>query len=309
MSLFQSNFSKSLITVAGTIGLLTVFVDAAGAFGVTFNNGGFENSTSGWSTIGDVTTNGGINGVNPIGSNSQAIITNSYINSGTRNDNNGWNFNQSGTNPVDADTISNGSDLQTHLGLGINALSIDRSPAVPGFPRTSKEGSGMFQDITINITADDVAKGKDGFILRFNWAYLTNDGKDNTYGLGNQDYSFVSIYNTNSPSDAITLLGDSSQTISTPNASNDYAHSTTNYYTSGNRYSQSFSGLGVGNHTYRVGFGVVDVDGVDRSSALLLDEFGVQEIPFEFSPSLGIFIVAGMVGCDRLRRKFKSNSF
>ena len=46
----------------------------------------------------------------------------------------------------------------------------------------------------------------------------------------------------------------------------------------------------------------------DRSSALLVDNFNVEEIPFEFSPSLGLGIVAVIFGCDRLRRKLKSKS-
>ncbi len=51
---------------------------------------------------------------------------------------------------------------------------------------------------------------------------------------------------------------------------------------------------------------MVDVDNVDRSSALLIDEiYLTQEVPFEFSPALGLLIVGGMVGCDRLRRKLR----
>jgi hypothetical protein len=40
----------------------------------------------------------------------------------------------------------------------------------------------------------------------------------------------------------------------------------------------------------------------DRSSALLVDNLTVEKIPFEFSPGLGLGIVAVMFGCDRLRR-------
>lgn len=177
MFLSKSHFSKSLVSVATTIGFVAignfVSIDAANAFSVTFGNGdvntftnsGFESSTNGWSTYGDVTTIGsGIvsgNGtsVNPVSGSNQAIITNSYSIGSDRDDDNSLTFNQSGIDPLDADTITTnhtGEDLQTSLGLDTDAFSIDRDPAVSGFPRTSKEGSGMFQDITVNISTDDV---------------------------------------------------------------------------------------------------------------------------------------------------------
>ena len=50
------------------------------------------------------------------------------------------------------------------------------------------------------------------------------------------------------------------------------------------------------------------MDGIDRTSGLLLDNFMVEEVPFEFSPTLGLLIVGGMVAGDRLRRKLISKS-
>ena len=329
MSLSHSNFSKALISVLNTVGLVTVgnfiFINAAHGFGVTFENGGFENTTDGlpdsWSTIGDVTTNTGIDGVSPISGSNQAIITNSYIIEGDRADDGIYTFNQSGTNPVDADTISDnhtGDDLQTFLGLGINDLSIARSPEIPDFPRTSKEGSGMYQDIEITISADDVTNGTNGFEISFNWAYLTNDGQEIDY-LGNQDFSFISLINDPNPSvdvdstdpnyvtGNVTVLGDSNETtIVPPTANNDYIYPTTTFYDVNNVYTQSVTGLAAGTYSYRVGFGVVDVDNVDRSSALLLDNFNVQQVPFKFSPGLGLLIAGGMIGCDLIRRRLKN---
>lgn len=310
MSLFHSNFSKSLISVS----FLTIFIAPANAFNVNFTNSDFDTGITGWTTRGDVTTNTEIDRVTPISSPNQAIITNAYKLEGDRRDDNGLLFNQSGTNPVDADTISNnptGQDLQTFLGLGINDLSIARNPAVSGFPRTSKEGSGMFQDISFTVTSQDVMDGKNGFKLNFNWAYLTNDGQENTYGLGNQDYSFVSFAPivqpvSSSKTSEIRLLGDSNQSISNPAANNDYNHPTTTYYTAGNSYTQSVTGLAAGAYTYRVGFGVVDVDGYDRSSALLVDNLNAQQVPFEFSPTMGLWIVGGIFGSSRLYRKLKN---
>ena len=329
MSLSKFNFSKSLIAVASTFGLVSmgnfIFINSAHSFSVTFGNNdvdtftnsGFENSLDGWSTIGDVTTigadvvQGNGSSVNPISGSFQAIITNSYTTSGDRNDDSSLTFNQSGTNPVDADTITTnhtGDDLQTFLlGSGTeDALSIDRDTVVSGFPRTSKEGSGLYQDITITIDAADEANGTNGFTVSFNWAYLTNDGKEDTYGLGNQDFSFVSIYDISDTPRPITLLGDSSQSITDPNTHNDYLYSTTDYYSSSNTYSLSFNSLAAGTYNYRVAYGVVDVDNVDHSSALLIDNFSVQQVPFAFSPTVGIALMLGLFGCDRLRRKMKT---
>ena len=54
---------------------------------------------------------------------------------------------------------------------------------------------------------------------------------------------------------------------------------------------------------YRVGFGVVDVDGTDRSSALLVDNFDMREVPFEFSPSTGLLLIASFWGINYFRRR------
>lgn len=312
--MFPNHFTKSNFRVASILGCLAIsnilFVNSADAFGVTFSNGGFENSTAGWSTIGDVTTNTGIDGVTPISPSHQAIITNAHS---TRNDDvnssgNSLSFNQSGINPVDADTITTnhtGNDLQTFFGLSTNALSIPRNPVVSGNPRTSKEGSGIYQDIAINISATDVSKNKNGFKISFNWAYLTNDGYSNL--LGNQDFAFLTVYNKNLTPGAINVLSDSSGNITAPTANNTFVDKNTTYYNASSRDTYSVTGLAAGNYNYRVGFGVVDVDGTDRSSALLVDNFDVQQVPFEFSPSLGLLIIGAWFGGSHLRSRFKSN--
>jgi hypothetical protein len=64
----------------------------------------------------------------------------------------------------------------------------------------------------------------------------------------------------------------------------------------------SVNGLNPGqSYTYRVGFGVVDVDGLDRTSALMLDN--IEVIPCEFTPSTGIAIVFSLFGVNKLRRR------
>lgn len=322
MFLFRS--TKSFSTIATTLGLISVsnliFVNSANAFSVTLQNGGFENSivgdnpTAGWNTYGDVTTTGTIDGISPTNLVNQAILTTGYID-GTynvdgedidRRDDNGFNFNQSGTNPVSADTNPNADVLQSELGLGTNALSIDRStPELNTLygPRTSKEGSGMYQQFNVTITDSD-----NYFTVNFDWAYLTNDG---TTAFGEQDFAFWSLglmndtdyttvfSNTGNPGDDIIVLDSSGGAIGSPTASNDYVEGV-DYSTNGT-YSYTVSGLTPGTYTYRLGYGVVDVDGLDRTSALLIDN--IEIVPFEFSPNIGIGLVLSLIGINKLRRK------
>lgn len=322
---------QSWIAVTGTISCLTLgnlmWINSAYGFTVTFSNGDFDSPTDldGWSTIGDVDINTGIDGVNPLTSPNQAIITNAHTTTGDRIDD-PFSFNQSGTEPVDADTITDnhtGDDLQTFLGLDTNDLSISRANSDNDADvRTSKEGSGMYQDIEINISGDDVTNGTNGFTLSFNWAHLTNDGDgdDPFLDLGNQDFSFISLINDPNPSGNVdstdsnfvngnvTVLGDSDQAITAPTGNNDFVYPTTTFYNTNNRYTQSVTGLAAGTYSYRVGFGVVDVDNVDRSSALLLDDFTVEQVPFEFSPGMGLGLMFILISADRIRvtRKTKS---
>ena len=346
--MLKLNFTQSFFKLAGTFSLIAIgnnlIINSADAFSINTNagiaNGGFEqtidgeNPTNGWSTTGDVTTiienvvqaSGGDTGfVNPVSGDRQAILTTAYdIPNGmnrvddVRNTNGlegpaqSLNFNQSGTNPVDADTLDpTTEDLQSFLGLETNSLSIDRNPQATNNPRTSKEGSGISQTFEIEITADDVTNGTNAFEISFNWAYLTNDGFDNgsdgTFPGGNQDYSFFTLYeeNDNVANRQIELLGDSSGAIGDPLADNNYNSGNTEFYNTNSVYTQTITGLPVGTYNYTIGFGVVDVDGSGRSSALVLDNFGVRQVPFEFSPSAGIGIVFGFLGLNRLRRRFK----
>ncbi|VEP12765.1 conserved exported hypothetical protein [Hyella patelloides LEGE 07179] len=311
-----SHFIKSSSRVASLVGCLALSnltnVNSAEAFSVTLTNTDFETSTTGWQTVGDVTTIGsnavqanGVN-INPIapGSN-QAIITNAY-NSRTDDVNSSGgslSFNQSGTDPLDADTSTTtnpGSDVQTELGLPLSAFSIERNPSQPGNPRTSKEGSAIYQDFTVNLDA-----GETGFEISFNWAYLTNDG---TTSFGNQDFAFLSVYDTASSSGAIEVLADSSGTITAANASNNFVQGDTTYYSDSNTYTYTVNGLESEQaYTYRIALGTIDVDGSDRSSALLVDNFQVDAaaVPFEFSPIAGFGLVAGFIGFANFRRRLK----
>lgn len=299
---------KSLINTVGFTSLLTLSslltIDSAFAFSVTFNNAGFENQYDGWTTTGDATVQPIFQNINPTAGSSQALITNAchYCVDGDslRNDDSGTKvstFNYSNTNPVSS-TVSVPS-LQTALQLDADALNIlveDGTTSYRDFYRTPKEGSGILSD-TFTVTDGD-------FTLSFNWNYLTNDGANGD--LGDQDFSFVTIYSvdgTGSPinyyanSDTYTqidVLSDSTGGIPT-NTTNTTFDTVSGY----NTYTSGVLPAG----SYRVGYGVVDVDGVDRSSALLVDNIQIQqEIPFEFSPTLGLLIVGGMIAGDRFRR-------
>jgi hypothetical protein len=311
-----SRQTKLFSTIASTLGLIAVsnlvLIDSAKAFSVTFQNNGFEDpivgSQNDWNTIGDVTTTGTIDGIVPTNAAKQAIITTGYLKGdyadpiGNRDDDSDFNFNQSGTNPVSADTNPDADALQTHFGFNTDAFSIDRVGGISGIgPRTSKEGSGMYQQFNVTL-----GSGETGFSVKFNWAYLTNDGST-TFG-GEQDFAFWSLgringttyttaLNNSNPNDEIDVLKSSSGSINAPIGNNNYGEGF-NYISK----IYSVSGLTAGTYTYRVGFGVVDVDGLDSTSALMLDN--IEVIPFEFSPSAGIGLVLGLIGVNKLRRRF-----
>jgi hypothetical protein len=323
--MFLFHFPKSISKVASILSLVTVsnliLINSANAFGVTFQNDSFESSIgggsqNGWNTIGDVTTTGTIDSISPTDETKQAILTTGYVQGnypspiGNRNDDGDPKFNQSNINPISADTNPDADLLQGHFGFNTNAFSINRNPAVTGNPRTSKEGSGMYQDFTVTL-----GSGETGFNISFDWAYLTNDGF--TSSGGEQDFGFwnlgqvngsnytTAFNNTGNPNNQIEVLKSSSGSITTPTADNNYVNAF-NYATNG-RKSYTVSGLTADTtYTYRVGFGVVDVDSLDRTSALLLDGFKVQQVPFDFSPTAGLVLVAGAFGVKNMLKRVGS---
>jgi hypothetical protein len=298
---------KSISWITGSLFISSILLpDSASALSVNFLNGGFESNYNNWSQIGDTSIQeGNFQSINPVNGSNHALITTGHH---TRIDDNATpasTFNYSGENPVSSTTDPNAAKLQTDLGLPTNSLSINRENSANNSAfRTPKEGSGIFQDFTVEVTQADVDSGKNKLLLKFNWSYLTNDSRHSI--LGNQDFAFFTLYNTASDINtrSINVLDDSSGNISYPLGSGvtNFQGTNTTHYNAGNRFIYDSSPLAAGTYNYRVGFGVVDVDGSDRSSALLVDNFNVEEIPFEFSPSLGLGIVAVMFGCDRLRR-------
>jgi len=130
------------------------------------------------------------------------------------------------------------------------------------------EGSAIRQTFTA-ATGDTIA---------FNWKFLTNEVSDS-------DYAFVVLNGA-----LITLANVSNATsFSTPFSSE----------TAFNSFSTGT--LLVGSNT--ISFGVVDIIDSTGASGLLVDNFTITPVPFEFSPATGLVALGVMFGVDRLRRK------
>lgn len=310
MSMSRKNFIRtvSLISLFGLAHLLTS--NSASAFTVDFQNTDFENDYTNWNTTGDTSIQGTFQGIAPIGGSNQALITTSCPDSpfpsgecfDTQNtsnfrqdDPNGGitdrTFNFSGFDQTDANGNNVPNNLQTFLGLEANSLNIARTGGtIPGF-RTPKEGSAITQTIVVD----------EPFRLTFDWNYLTNDGRHPIFG--NQDFSFLTIYQdgSNLSNRTVEILGDSTGAITTPINSGQ-----TDFEKVGGYMSYDSGVLQPG--TYVLGLGVVDVDGTGISSGLLIDNFAVEEVPFDFSATTGLVLVAGIFGFARLRRKFQHDN-
>ncbi len=331
MSISLKNKSFCLKTILLVAISNFIAVNPVQAFSVTFDNAGFEGSGTGgfdsWNTIGDASIQSTFQGISPTAGSYQSLITNgcsasagdvctdSQTNDARNDDDFGsaGTFNYSDNNQINAsfsDPANNGTNqeafkLQDFFGLDDNGLNVARENGMVSGFRTAKEGSGIQQDITIVISPDDVASGMNAFKLSFNYAYLSNDGTNSLFG--DQDFAFLSLYDkAGSPNDII-VLADSDDTLSDPTNSN-FVHEETQFYTASNQFSYSVSGLAAGTYTYSLGFGVVDVDNVNRTSALMLDNLQItQDVPFEFSPGLGLVLMTGLLGLDQLRRRLQQN--
>lgn len=321
------SLTKTLTRTATITSLLTISnllsIDGVQAFTITygdsnytdgnsgFESGSFNNSSSEsvWNSIGDAGVGSTFKTVSPYDGTYQGVITNACSGTATaecidssgkttsRNDDNpatSGTYNISGSEPVSASVEI--STLQNFLGLSAGTLQIAREGGSialedPTATRTPKEGSAITQTFTTD----------GAFTLSFNWNYLTNDGKSDRFG--DQDFAFVTIYDTSSAvgDRSITVLNDSSNSnnlASNPNGTEYLTEGTYEPYI----FNQTFPA-----GTYTLGYGVVDVDGVDRTSTLLVDDILIsEEIPFEFSPTFGLAFVASLFGLNRLRRKLQN---
>jgi hypothetical protein len=296
-----------IVGLVGVVSLTNLVNTTATAFTADFYNTDFENDFNNWETTGDTSIQNTFQGINPIGGKNQALITTSCPASpfasgecfDTQNPTNyrqddpdGGNanriFNFSGFDQTDANGNNAPNNLQTFLGLGANSLNINRTGGTINGRRTPKEGSAITQTITVN----------EPFKLTFNWNYLTNDGTHPIFG--NQDYSFLTIYPQDSdPSTRnINILGDSTGAIKTPILSNQ-----SDFEKVGGYLAYDSGVLQPG--TYVIGLGVVDTDGTGISSGLLVDNFAVETVPFDFSASTGLVLVGGCFCFTQLRRKLR----
>lgn len=295
----------SLVTTACFIALTSA--NSASATNFILNSGFESGLDTGWERLGDTTTRQIFQGIEPIDGASQAVLTtacpatpfsngecfDTQNTSNFRQDdpaggNNNRTFNVSGRDQGDANgnNFGQASNLQTFLGLQANSLNVPRIGGSISGQRTPKEGSAIKQTITV----------EEGAIINFNWNYLTNDGAHPIFG--NQDYSFVTIYKEGSESDdrSVKILGDSTGDITTPIDAAQTDFGRVDGY-------QVYSSDALEAGTYVVATGVVDVDGTGLSSGLLVDNFEV--VPFDFSATAGLGLVAGVFGLSRLRRRFK----
>ena len=324
----MSIYLKNLIRISSIVSLIgatnMIASNSAQAYTLSFSNGDFETSGdtlsngSGWEGTGSTNIQGTYSGVTPFDTSQGAITTGcpSTIQSGEcldidgdgqpRNDDSptaAGTYNLSGQDQISASPET--ADLQTELGLSANALSIfrtidgvtyDGSNGGPVLRRTPKEGSAIYQDLTLTDNGSDITD----FVLSFNWDFLTNDGSGD---LGNKDFGFFSISGPDGYEN-VFVLEDSTGNITSLNSADTNFATNTNTYDTYTSESLNLTTPG----TYRVGFGVVDADGVSYSSGLLVDNFTVEEVPFDFSPTAGLGLVAGIFGFTHLRRKLLHGS-
>lgn len=302
MSMSMSAFIKHCTRAASIIGLLgvstLVSMEPARAL---LKSGSFETGDfSGWDTAGDTSIQGNFQGIAPPEGSSQAVLSTACpgtaFSSGEcfdtnapdqpRNDDPGnspGTFNFSGNDQFDANAENFPNNLQGFLGLGPNALNIPREGGIPGL-RLPKEGSAIKQTFTAEAP----------FQLSFEWNLLTND----VTGSGNsRDLAFATIYESTSTQENRQIIN-LNETITTLDSSSTTFAQENGYqsFTSSQTYSPG---------TYTLGFGVVDIDGVDTSSALMVDSV---EVPFEGAPGVGLGVFAGVVGLHHLWRKRQQKS-
>ena len=319
MSIYFQNLIRftAFIGLIGTVNILCS--NSVRAYSLTFDNGDFETSTdtlnnnTGWEGLGSADIRGIYSGISPYDT-SQGVVTTgcpSTIQTGecTDSDNDGQprnddpptaagTYNLLGQDLLSASPQATGN-LQNSLGLSDNALSIQREIngtllfETNGDPmyKLPKEGSAIYQDITVT---DDGSSVND-FVLSFDWDFATNDGSGD---LGGKDFGFFSI--SGSGVEEVFVLEESTGNIAPLDPGD------TNFETNTNTYDNYTSDpLTLAPGTYRVGFGVVDADGVSHSSGLMFDNFSAQEVPFEFSPATGIGLVATFLFFNRFRGRSK----
>ncbi len=236
-------------------------------------NGDFNNGLQNWQTIGDVSVQTDFSSGNL--SNPQALLTTA---SSLLQDDGipAGAFNFSGNDPASAQFP--GFNLQSFLGLGSTNLNSGFLPAT--------EGSAIKQ----------VFAAKENDVLSFEFNFLTNDA---SFFGSPRDFATIALQDNSSGVISTISLAQSTGNLS--NSSTIFQQETGwRTYRSGQ--------LKAGNYT--LGFGVIDVFGTDKTSALLIDNVLLSSetttpIPEPTSLMLGALMALG-VG-SRLKKKAKSN--
>lgn len=273
---------KNLNQLALTLGLIwgcsfsgLAFTSAAKA---SVLNGGFEDGLDNWLTAGDVSSQG-IFDNGPTEGDFQALLTTA---STIRDDDfpaavGTFNFSGKEPSPVGFSFDPQQELLEDFLGLPLGSLDPDFNNFVVAI-----EGSAIKQTITVEA----------GEQLQFDWNFLSNDNlRFSDFG----DYAFVSLYSVGSPNDVMTIA-DLNSNLG-PSVNTTFAQET-GYQT---YVSPVFSTAG----DYVFSVGVVDVEDGNSTSALLLDNIQLKQVP-ESSSNLSLLILTAFIGLHYLVKQLFS---
>ena len=225
-------------------------------------------SSDNWTSTGDaIVTGNSFNGIGPFGS-GHAVITTAKQ-GGADDGLSSGSYNNSGTDAVSA--ITGDRVLQNFLGLPANGLDVGI--------QTPTEGSAIRKSITLDSPGN----------LSFNYAFLSNDGNGSFLGP-ERDYGFFLLTDSSNNVITLELLGRSSGAFPSSLTPPDYDKNVSNGYQVFN-----YGNLAAGD--YNIAFGAVDIDGDDKTSALLVDNV---EIP---TPALLPGVLAFMGGLIRKKKR------
>lgn len=282
MTFSSSSFSLAvrLFSVFG----LSTFAFATPSYAASFSNGSFENNLDDWMTAGDVSVQGTFDGSSPTDGSSQVLLTTGSTVTQDEQPLPVGTYNFSGNDIVS--TQFPGFDLQAFLGIDPDALDVASN--FPGLNLSPNEGSAIKQSFSSDTD----------FSVSFDWNFLTNDG--DVPGLSStRDYAFVILTKDGEAPIVQTLDSSSGDFPSSLNGINFNQQSGLNAFDSGL--------LSAGD--YHLAFGVVDISGTDKTSALLVDNVFVdrvqspQPVP-EPGTLLGLSAVVGLAGFSKkLQRK------
>lgn len=265
----SSLIRRSFLTIGG-LSLVSLGSMAITPAQAALINGSFEtNDFTGWMTTGDVSIQGNFQGFEPTNGSFQALLTTASTtlpDDGADIAPGAYNF--SGT-PA---TIARLNDpaLQNFLGLPATALNI-------GVGNQPYEGSAIKQSIS----------AVNPFEISFDWGFLTNDGEA---PLGARDAAFVTLYNINSPQESRTINIVEQSSGEFPDSLNPPT------FAKASDEPLKFKSGTLAAGDYILGVGIYDVAGLDKTSALLVDNFQERDVTIPEHTSTISFVVVGCLG-------------